>query len=236
MKRVVIVDDEVYCIRIMSSLIEKYGIPMTICGSANSGESAREMIKALRPDIVFMDIEMPGLNGLAVIRQLAEETDLVPHYVIISAYDNFKYAQEAMRLNVTDFLLKPVDSNEFLEMVQRVFGFRFTSNQMFNEILAYVNAHYHEELALNACADRFHMSTHHITRLFQKYMGMGFTDYKNKIRLDHAKRLLRETDGSIKEICHAVGFSNLNYFYRLFKEAGGTTPKAYQENPRRAEG
>lgn len=229
MKRAVIVDDEVFCIRILSSLIDKYRIPMDICGSAHSGETASLLIKELRPDIIFMDIEMPGPNGLAVIRNILEEADYTPHVVIISAYDSFKYAQEAMRLNVVDFLLKPIDSNEFLEMVRRVFGFRFTSHQGFNEILAYVNEHYGEELELNACAERFHMSTNHVTRLFQKHMGMGFTGYKNKIRLDHAMRMLTESDKSIKVICRETGFSNLNYFYRLFKEATGTTPKEYQE-------
>lgn len=230
MKRVFIVDDEVYCIRILNNLIEKYQIPMEICGSAVSGTSAFPLIQKLRPDIVFMDIEMPGLNGLEVIRQLRSTSDYNLHFVIISAYDNFKYAQEAVRLNVTDFLLKPIDNDEFLDMVQRVFGFRFTSNQSFNEILMYVNENFNQDLELIECAAKFHMSTNHVTRLFQKYMGMGFTSYKNKVRLDRSKYLFQETDKSIKEVCEEVGFSNLNYFYRLFKESTGMTPKEYQDN------
>lgn len=230
MKRLFIVDDEIHCIRILGSLIEKFQIPMEICGSAVSGETALCMIRSLRPDIVFMDIEMPGLNGLDVIRLLRKEDDISCHFVIISAYDSFKYAQEAMRLNVTDFLLKPIDSNEFLEMIQRAFGFRFTSNQSFNEILMYVNANYGQELELNACAEHFHISTNHITRLFHKYTGMGFTHYKNKLRINQAKMMLQETDTPIRDICDAVGFSNLNYFYRQFKEASGMTPKEYREH------
>ncbi len=230
MKRAFIVDDEIHCVRILGSLIEKYQIPMDICGSATSGDTAVYMIRNLRPDIVFMDIEMPGFNGLDVIRQLRNEEAVHCHFVIISAYDSFKYAQEAMRLSVTDFLLKPIDSNEFLDMIQRVFGFRFTSNQGFNEILIYVNDHYSQELELNECSNRFHISTNHITRLFQKHTGMGFTQYKNSIRIHHAKLQLQDTDIPIREICESVGFSNLNYFYRQFKEATGMTPKEYREN------
>jgi two-component system response regulator YesN len=61
---------------------------------------------------------------------------------------------------------------------------------------------------------------------------MGFTCYKNKIKIDYAKRLFNETDKSIKEISKDVGFLNLNYFYRLFRESTGVTPKQYQENVR----
>lgn len=230
MKRAFIVDDEVSCISILSSLVERHQIPMTLSGSAHSGDTALMMIRQLRPDIVFMDIEIPGMNGLEVIRRLRQDQGLTTRFIIISAYDNFRYAQEALRLGVTDFLLKPLDSSEFLEMVQRLYGFPFTSNQSFNEILAYLNDHYAEDLALNDCSARFHMSTHHITRLFRKYLGTGFTSYKNKVRIDHAKRLLSETDKTIKEVCETVGYQNMNYFYRQFREATGLTPKEYQDN------
>lgn len=230
MKRAFIVDDEVNCIKIVKAFIENYQIPMEICGSAISGETAFIMIKELRPDIVFMDIEMPGYNGLEVIKQIKNQVDYNVHFVIISAYDNFQYAQEAMRLGVADFLLKPLDSKEFLSMVHRLYGFRFTDNQGFNDILAYVHEHFNEELTLKDCAKKFHMSTNHITRLFKQYMGMGFTNYKNKVRIDYAKRLFNETDYSIKEISQEVGYSNLNYFYRVFKEQIGVTPKVYGEN------
>ncbi len=230
MKRIFIVDDEVYCIKILSNLIERYQVPMNICGSAISGESAFLMIKEMRPDIVFIDIEMPGMNGLDVIRKLKEECDYNVHFVIISAYDNFKYAQDAMRLGVTDFLLKPIDNDEFINMIERVFGFRFTSNQRFNEILAYMHEQYADDIQLIHCAKTFHMSTNHITRLFKQNLGIGFTAYKNKLRIEKAKIQFQETDKSIKEICKDVGFANINYFYRVFKENLGKTPKEYQDN------
>jgi len=230
MKRIFIVDDEVYCIKILSNLIERYQVPMHICGSAISGESAYIMIKELKPDIVFIDIEMPGLNGLEVIKKLREEQDYNVHFVIISAYDNFKYAQEAMRLGVTDFLLKPIDNDEFIAMIERVFGFRFTSNQRFNEILVYLHDNYAEDIQLKQCAKIFHMSTNHITRLFKQNLDIGFTAYKNKLRIEMAKQQFQETDKSIKEICEDVGYANINYFYRVFKDIVGVTPKEYQSN------
>lgn len=230
MRKIFIVDDEVFCIKILSNLIERYQVPMSICGSAISGESAYLMIKELKPDIVFVDIEMPGMNGLELIRKLKATCNYNIRFVIISAYDNFKYAQEAMRLDVTDFLLKPIDNDEFIQMIERVFGFRFTSNQKFNEILAFIHDNYQEEIQLTACAEMFHMSSNHITRLFKQNLGVGFTTYKNKVRIERAKQQFKETDKSIKEVCKDVGFANINYFYRVFKEVVGVTPKEYQDN------
>ena len=230
MKRIFIVDDEVFCIKILRNLIEHYQVPMSICGSALSGESAYLMIKELKPDIVFIDIEMPGMNGLELIKKLRSTCNYNVHFVIISAYDNFKYAQEAMRLDVTDFLLKPIDNDEFIQMIEHVFGFRFTRNQKFNEILAYIHDNYQAEIQLATCAKMFHMSSNHITRLFKQNLGVGFTTYKNNVRIEHAKQQFHETDKSIKEVCRNVGYANINYFYRVFKDIVGVTPKEYQEN------
>jgi YesN/AraC family two-component response regulator len=230
MKKVFIVDDEIYCIRLIENLIKKFHIPMEICGSTGTGEQAVEMIKTLQPNLIFMDIEMPGLNGLDAIRMIKAQTEIKAQFVIISAYDNFRYAQDALRLGVTDFLLKPIDSQEFVDMIQRTSGYTLTSNISFNQLLAYVHDYFREELELKQCSEIFHMSPNHITRLFKKYIGLGFTEYKNKLRIDFAIRLFDETDKSIKEVCQEVGFLNMNYFYKLFKEATGKTPKYYKES------
>lgn len=230
MKKVLIVDDEIYCIRLIENLIKKFHIPMEICGSAGTGDNAVEKVKELQPDLIFMDIEMPGLNGLEAIRRIKSQTDIRAQFVIISAYDNFRYAQDALRLGVTDFLLKPVDSQEFVAMIQRTSGFTLTSNISFNHLLAHVHDSFREDLALKQCAESFHMSPNHITRLFKKFTGMGFTEYKNKLRIDYAIRLFDETDRSIKEICQEVGFVNMNYFYKQFKDVTGKTPKVYKES------
>lgn len=230
MKKVFIVDDEIYCIRLIENLIKKFHIPMELCGSAGSGEQAVEKINALQPDLVFMDIEMPGLNGLDAIRMIKSQADFRAQFVIISAYDNFRYAQDALRLGVTDFLLKPIDSQEFVEMIQRTSGYTLTANISFNQLLAHVHDKFREELELKQCAEDFHMSPNHISRLFKKFIGLGFTDYKNKLRIDYAIRLFDETDKSIKEVCQEVGFVNMNYFYKQFKETTGKTPKIYKES------
>jgi DNA-binding LytR/AlgR family response regulator len=66
-----------------------------------------ELIRKMEPDLVFMDVNMPGLDGMGVVRQLREKGVELPHIIFVTAYD--QYAVEAFRLEALDYLLKPVD-------------------------------------------------------------------------------------------------------------------------------
>lgn len=87
-----------------------------LLGVACDGMEAVDMIRSLRPDVVFLDIQMPGIDGFEVIRQLEEE--VVPAIVFVSAYD--QYAIDAFRVHAVDYLLKPVDPVLVTEAVDRI--------------------------------------------------------------------------------------------------------------------
>ena len=91
--------------------------------TAANGFQALAQYQSFQPDIVFMDINLPGVNGLDVIRQMRQLPGS-PCFVIISAHSQFSYAQEAMRLDVQDFLVKPIrleDINRVLDgLVQEI--------------------------------------------------------------------------------------------------------------------
>src|SRR5258705_13855245 len=78
-----------------------------VAGSALHGLEAVELIQKLEPDLVFMDVQMPGLDGLGVVRKLREMNVDLPHIIFATAFD--QYAVEAFRLEAMDYLLKPID-------------------------------------------------------------------------------------------------------------------------------
>lgn len=90
-----------------------------IIGTAGDGKKGLEMIRELRPDIVLTDICMPKLGGCEMIRQIVEE-DLPTKVIFMSGFNNFAYAQEAVRLGASDFLLKPFTRNQVLQSVLKV--------------------------------------------------------------------------------------------------------------------
>jgi Response regulator containing CheY-like receiver domain and AraC-type DNA-binding domain len=119
MLTIILADDEVEFRDIMVNLIpwNKHGLEMV--GVADNGESAYHLIQEKRPDIVLLDIHMPVMSGLEVIRKIREENRIFPAFIIISGYSDFEYAQEAVRLAAVDYLLKPFKPQELIEAIEK---------------------------------------------------------------------------------------------------------------------
>lgn len=109
--RIVIVDDEIYIIEMLKSLIDWDGLDLTLAGTATDGISATQLIQTQQPDIVITDIRIPGYDGLELIRR-CYEMNLPTQFIIISGFKQFDYAQNAIRFGVKDYLLKPIKQAE----------------------------------------------------------------------------------------------------------------------------
>lgn len=121
MYRVLIVDDEPIAIDSVEYIIKNNIPELEVGGRARSGREAIEKAYHIRPDIVLIDIKMPGINGLEAIRKI-KECCQDAHFIIISAYDYFDYAAEAMTLGVVEYLLKPVKEGKLIEALQKAMG------------------------------------------------------------------------------------------------------------------
>jgi YesN/AraC family two-component response regulator len=232
MIRAIVIDDERASYGVIEYLIDNMNMPIKMTGYFNSGESGWHAIKTLNPDLVFLDIKMPGLNGIDLMKMIRDEYEGKISIIVITAYDYFEYAQSALRFGAKDILLKPIDRKLFTESIEAVIGFKLTDNSLFNQIVEYIHQRYGEEIVLKDCAAMFHTSPQHISRLFKKYMDMSFINYVNQYRINQAKILFSETNLSIKEVADRVGYNNLNYFYKNFKGKLGMTPKEYLSNKR----
>ena len=110
--RVLLVDDEVMIREGFKQLFDWQAHDCEVVGEACDGMEALTQIDTLRPDIVIMDINIPIMNGLKVI-QLSHIKHPNTAFVIVSGYDDFSYCREALRLQITDYILKPVNYEEF---------------------------------------------------------------------------------------------------------------------------
>jgi two-component system LytT family response regulator/two-component system response regulator LytT len=111
----IIADDEDLARAELRYLLEELG-DVEVVGEATNGLEAVELIRKLDPAIAFLDIQMPGLDGLSVVRRLRESGIELPHIVFSTAYDQF--AVEAFRLKATDYLLKPVERERLEETLE----------------------------------------------------------------------------------------------------------------------
>jgi two-component system, LytTR family, response regulator LytT len=111
-----IVDDEQLASDELAYLLKDFA-DVEVIGSARNGLQALKLIEDLEPDLVFLDVQMPGMDGLGVIRALKEKDAPLPYFVLATAYE--QYAVEAFRLEALDYLLKPVDKDRLAESVER---------------------------------------------------------------------------------------------------------------------
>src|SRR5205809_1656623 len=115
MIKAIIIDDEVHCIDTLSILLHDYCPEVEVMENCMSAKKGLEAIERLQPELVFLDIEMPIMNGFELLEQFKE----IPFSVIFTtSYD--QYAIKAIRFSALDYLLKPIDPKELVSAVHKV--------------------------------------------------------------------------------------------------------------------
>ncbi|MBN2656150.1 MAG: response regulator [Spirochaetales bacterium] len=117
--RVLIIDDEEKIVKLISNLIDWDTLPLSLAGTAHDGLSALELIDREEPDIVILDIRMPGLTGLDIISRVKQSGRDI-QFIIISGYRHFEYAHNAIKFGVEDYLLKPVKEEELNRTLKNI--------------------------------------------------------------------------------------------------------------------
>lgn len=237
--RVLLVDDEIMIREGFKRLFDWQAHDCEVVGEAADGMQAAAQIDALAPDIVIMDINIPIMNGLKVI-QLARLRHPDTAFIIVSGYDDFAYCREALRLQITDYILKPVDYDEFGVCIDKLkislFERRAAAEpeqqpaRAITGLTRYLQAHLAEDVSLSVLADEFHLSAQYISQLFKSEIGVNFLTYLTGIRMEHAKKLLLSTPLSIAEVAEQSGYGDYRVFTKVFKKAAGVTPSQYRRD------
>lgn len=237
--QVVLVDDEIMIREGFKRLFDWASHDCEVIGEAADGMEALAQIDHLQPDIVIMDINIPIINGLKVIQtSRMRYPDMA--FIIVSGYDDFSYCREALRMRITDYILKPVNYEEFGSCIDRLkialYEKRKTEEQDAQEertitgIIRYLQEHLDKEISLNILADEFHLSSQYISQLFKSEIGVNFLAYLTSIRMERAKKLLLATSLSIGEISEKCGYADYRVFTKVFKKEEGSTPSQYRRN------
>jgi two-component system LytT family response regulator len=112
--KAIIIDDEKHCREVLEALLKKHCTQVELCGMFASAADAIAQLEHLKPDVIFLDIEMPGMNGFEFLQQFKRRDFAV---IFTTAYN--EYAIQAIKHSALDYLLKPVDKHELMEAVNR---------------------------------------------------------------------------------------------------------------------
>ncbi len=236
---VLLVDDEIMIREGFKRLFDWEAHDCEVVGEAADGMEALAKIDMLQPDIVIMDINIPIMSGLKVI-QLCRIKHPKTAFVIVSGYDDFSYCQQALRLQITDYILKPVNYEEFGSCIDNL-KISLYENRVVNEpmqqeertingLTRYMQEHLSEEITLSVLAEEFHLNAQYISQLFKNEIGVGFFAYLTNIRLEKAKKLLLSTALPIADVAEQSGYGDYRVFTKVFKKAEGITPSQYRRD------
>ena len=239
--RVLLVDDEIIIREGFKRLFDWEAHDCQVVGEAADGMEALARIDALHPDIVIMDINIPIMSGLKVI-QLSRMKHPQIAYVIVSGYDDFSYCQQALRMQITDYILKPVNYEEFGTCIDNLKISLFErqiaateapgkqEERVITGITRYLQEHLSQEVSLSVLAERFHLNPQYISQLFKNEIGVGFLAYLTNIRMERAKHLLLSTSLSVAEVAEQSGYGDYRVFTKVFKKSEGITPSQYRRD------
>ena len=238
---VLLVDDEIMIREGFKRLFDWESHDCEVVGEASDGMEALNQIDTLNPDIVIMDINIPIMNGLKVIK-LSRMKHPEIAFVIVSGYDDFSYCREALRLQITDYILKPVNYDEFGNCIDNLkislFEQQISREQVLgnkeertiSSITRYLQEHLSEEISLSVLAEEFHLNPQYISQLFKSEIGVGFLTYLTNIRLEKAKKLLVSSALSVAEVAQQCGYSDYRVFTKVFKKTEGITPSQFRRD------
>lgn len=338
MYSILLVDDEYLVIKGIRIILEKTCLPVGEIREAENGEDAMEHIREKVPDIIITDIKMPVVDGLELCKKIYKKCPNTS-IIIISGYDDFKYAQEAIKYGVRQYLLKPVQKIQLLNAIEDIIkekeeakkqlyishkdmealidifesglwnnsekdvkrgltflrellnnlpidfckkiasdffeillgrlslkigytliiqideykgfeksGFFGWAEQTINKIQLelierkrnsdynlfemakqYLTENYNREITLEDLAHKTGFSTNYFSKLFKTKVGKTFVQYKSELKIQKAMELLEKPEKSVTEVSLDVGFNDLTYFIRVFKEYTSLTPNEYKK-------
>jgi two-component system, LytTR family, response regulator len=215
-----IIDDEMHCIKTLSYLLNRQHADIELVFTSTDSSTAKALVEVHKPDILFLDIEMPVLNGLQFLSQFSE----LPFKVIFTtAYD--QYAIRAIRLNALDYLLKPIDKKELKDAVEKFGQERDnTSKEQINHLHLFKEKKIAGTLALSTSQGLLFVKTGEILYL------EADDCYTHVMMKDGKKHVVSKTLGNFDDIlteekvffrAHKSFLINLSYIKQYIRGDGG---------------
>ncbi len=238
--RVVVVDDEKLISNNIAKNISSCDPAFEVVSICYDGASALKAVEQYNPHVMFTDIKMPLMNGLALIENVHNNNPLV-RCVVISGYNEFDYAKTAIKFKVFDYLLKPINKFELSKTLRKIKDELLSEQALLNtqrdtitedivkSVVQYLQINYAEYINFTQIASEYNFSASYLTKIFKDYTGTTPIKYLIDYRIMIAKQLLLDTDLTIKEIAEKAGFMDQFYFSKCFKNSCGITPSQFRD-------
>ena len=239
-----IVDDEPAILEGISRILDWKALGFERIKTARSSFEVVSHVVDWKPDICLVDVRLGSEYGYELIMRL-NGMGVASNYIMMSGYDEFEYAREALRCGALDYLLKPVDKDALKARVEQIIVEKLhgtlpeearenedpvlqrsyeSFSPLIRKIVMMVAMEYGQHVSLKSIADRFRMNATYLGQIFIRETGMKFSEYLMAYRMYVARDRILNTEEKISAIALQVGYSNLNYFYQHFHGYYEITP------------
>lgn len=253
MRRILIVEDEKMIRMGIHVILQNSDLPHESIQECRNGKEAIALLQEEHFDLVITDIRMPGMGGIELAEWIAlhgEEEDR-PSIIAVSGYAEFEYVRDVMKNGAIDYVLKPIDNAELLkacwkaeeryrsrlrekgiyeDAIGGTADSSFVNRKKMQDAVDYIYRNYKRDLDMVEVSNHVSMNYTMFSTEFKKYSRQSFSSFLRKLRIEKAKRLLRQTDLKINEVGQRVGYEDPKRFHKVFKEETGLSPKAFREN------
>ncbi|MCK9191500.1 MAG: response regulator [Sphaerochaetaceae bacterium] len=209
--------------------------------TASDGIYAINLLQNNIYDVVITDIKMPTMDGIELSKYLYKNQPQTP-IIIISGYDEFEYARAAVKLNVFDYILKPLRDEELSAALSTISlrrdypdtdsikSIERNKNTLVSQIQEYLQLHFREGLSLTILADIFNITPSYLSTIFHKEIGEPYSKYLLRMRMETAKAILSNPNYKVQDVALDVGFSSSKHFGSVFKSYYGISPGEFKNN------
>ncbi|MGM9605222.1 MAG: response regulator [Faecousia sp.] len=243
MLKVLIVEDEEMIRKGIVLTVDWAALDCVVVGEAANGVEGLEAARRLEPTLIITDLKMPQMDGIEMLRALRAE-GCNAYVIILTAYDNFSYAQSALRLGAVDYLLKPFHDgdlenaitqlcrrmeNESTDVVTIGTPRKGDKSKYVLEAMAYISKHYNEpDISVGTVAQSLNISEGYLSHTFKKETDYTLLNYLTRYRIHKAMELLKDCRVKVYEVAEQVGYRDIAYFSATFKKYTGISPSEYQ--------
>lgn len=248
MYRALIVEDEPLMREYLFTRLEALNALWTAAGKASDGAEALEKLQGAHFDAVITDIRMPRMDGLELAKRI-QQTDPRLRVILLTGYNEFDYARTAIRLNVFDYLLKPLNDSELSAALDELALWLGREEQgadsaqkaasaepqagdgslLIRQALLYIAQRFSRGISLSEVAEALGVTPAYLSTRFHIETGRSYTKYLLKLRMEAAARMLEdEPDQKVYRIGERVGFPSSKHFSHVFSGYYGLSPKEYR--------
>jgi YesN/AraC family two-component response regulator len=203
-----------------------------------SAEEALGLLK--KPNdfsLIIMDVFLPGMNGLAALEKIKALAPEKP-VIIMTGYSTKDVAVHALSAKADNYIEKPFDLSTARSVIEKELSRSrgesapedMGMTAKIEHVRGFIEGNCFKKISLKDAADSVFLTPKYLSRVFRERTGMGFSDYKLKVKMDQARKLLETTELTIKQISTQLGYANAESFIRQFEKIVKLAPSCYRES------